>query len=129
MIPSYQLLCFLSICFPDAYLYIQGFTEVFQGIALYAFLMLLCDFMAPTDQDKVEFFSSLETKRQWQPKKKRNGLALLSVSVLGSSFPTCRLLTKIILLAELVVCSAIPHHHLGCRHRAGGDSVTSCLLS
>ncbi|CAG8428427.1 unnamed protein product [Penicillium salamii] len=80
MIPSYQLLCFLSICFPDAYLYIQGFTEVFQGIALYAFLMLLCDFMAPTDQDKVEFFSSLETKRQWQPKKKRNGLAFLSLS-------------------------------------------------
>ncbi|KAJ5173168.1 hypothetical protein N7492_005761 [Penicillium capsulatum] len=80
MIPSYQVLSFISICFPNAYLYIQGFTEVFQGIALYAFLMLLCDFMAPTDQKKVEFFSSLETKRQWQPKKKRNGLAFLKLT-------------------------------------------------
>jgi hypothetical protein len=49
--------------------------------------MLLCDFMAPTDQSKVEFFSSLETKRQWQPKKKRNGLAFLKVSgILGRNF-------------------------------------------
>ncbi|KAF2803187.1 uncharacterized protein BDZ99DRAFT_491883 [Mytilinidion resinicola] len=79
MIPSYQVLSFISICLPNSYVYLQGFTEVFQGIALYAFLMLLCHFLAPTDQGKVEFFSSLETKRQWQPKKKRNGLVFLSV--------------------------------------------------
>ncbi|BCS28397.1 OSTA/TMEM184 family protein [Aspergillus puulaauensis] len=80
MIPSYQVLSFISICVPNSYIYLQGFTEVFQGIALYAFLMLLCDFLAPTDQDKVAFFCSLETKRQWQPKKKRNGLAFLSLT-------------------------------------------------
>jgi len=74
------VLSFIAICFPNAYPYIQGYTEVFQGIALYAFLMLLCDFMAPDDKSKVEFFSSLEIKRQWQPKKKRNGLAFLKVS-------------------------------------------------
>lgn len=79
MIPSYQLLSFLAVCFPNTYLYLQGFTEVFQGIALYAFLMLLCDFLAPTEQSKVEFFSSVETNRQWQPKKKRNGLVFLKV--------------------------------------------------
>lgn len=78
--PSYQVLSYVSICFPNSYIYLQGFTEVFNGIALYSFLMLLCDFMAPTDQSKVEFFSSLETKRQWQLKKKRNGLAFLKVS-------------------------------------------------
>ncbi|KAJ5348392.1 Organic solute transporter Ost-alpha [Penicillium brevicompactum] len=80
MIPSYQLLSFLAVCFPNTYLYLQGFTEVFQGIALYAFLMLLCDFLAPTEQSKVEFFSSVETNRQWQPKKKRNGLAFLKLT-------------------------------------------------
>ncbi|KAL2832788.1 transmembrane protein [Aspergillus pseudoustus] len=80
MIPSYQILSFVSIGLPNSYIYLQGFTEVFQGVALYAFLMLLCDFLAPTDQGKVEFFSSLETKRQWQPKKKRNGLAFLSLT-------------------------------------------------
>ncbi|PLB48822.1 transmembrane protein [Aspergillus steynii IBT 23096] len=80
MIPSYQVLSFVSICLPKSYIYLQGFTEVFQGIALYAFLMLLCDFLAPTEQGKVEFFSSLETKRQWQPKKKRSGLAFLKLT-------------------------------------------------
>ncbi|KAF4331958.1 organic solute transporter Ostalpha [Fusarium beomiforme] len=80
LIPSYQILSFLSICFPNSYVYLQGFTEVLQGVALYAFLMLLCDFMAPDDGSKVDFFSSLETKRQWQPKNKRNGLAFLSLT-------------------------------------------------
>ncbi|OJJ83531.1 OSTA/TMEM184 family protein [Aspergillus glaucus CBS 516.65] len=80
LIPSYQILSFVSICFPNSYIYLQGFTEVLQGVALYAFLMLLCDFMAPNNRSKVDFFSSLETKRQWQPKKKRNGLAFLSLT-------------------------------------------------
>lgn len=84
LIPSYQILSFISICFPNSYIYLQGFTEVLQGVALYSFLMLLCDFMAPNDKSKVEFFSSLETKRQWQPKKKRNGLAFLSVGHLAT---------------------------------------------
>ena len=79
MIPSYQMLSFIAICLPNAYPYIQGYTEVFQGIALYSFLMLLCDLMAPDEKSKVEFFSSLEIKRQWQPKKTRNGLAFLKV--------------------------------------------------
>ncbi|BCR92457.1 OSTA/TMEM184 family protein [Aspergillus chevalieri] len=78
--PLLPILSFISICVPNSYIYLQGVTEVFQGIALYAFLMLLCDFLAPTDQGKVEFFSSLETKRQWQPKKKRNGLVFLSLT-------------------------------------------------
>ncbi|GKZ26931.1 hypothetical protein AbraIFM66951_005135 [Aspergillus brasiliensis] len=80
LIPSYQILSYISICFPNSYIYLQGFTEVLQGVALYAFLMLLCDYMASDDQSKVKFFSSLETKRQWQPKKKRNGLAFLSLT-------------------------------------------------
>ncbi|PYH28778.1 OSTA/TMEM184 family protein [Aspergillus neoniger CBS 115656] len=80
LIPSYQVLSYISICFPNSYIYLQGFTEVLQGVALYAFLMLLCDYMAPDDKSKVKFFSSLETKRQWQPKKKRNGLAFLSLT-------------------------------------------------
>ncbi|KIW13358.1 hypothetical protein PV08_08546 [Exophiala spinifera] len=80
LIPSYQILSFISICFPNSYVYLQGFTEVLQGVALYAFLMLLCDFLAPSDGGKVEFFSSLEVKRQWQPKKKRNGIGLLTLT-------------------------------------------------
>lgn len=94
MIPSYQVLSFISICVPNSYIYLQGFTEVFQGIALYAFLMLLCEFLAPTDRGKVEFFSSLETKRQWQPKKKRNGLAFFSVSTLTIETHTIECLTE-----------------------------------
>lgn len=86
LIPSYQVLSYISICFPNSDIYLQGFTEVLQGVALYAFLMLLCDYMAPDDTSKVKFFSSLETKRQWQPKKKRNGLAFLSVSLLFTGY-------------------------------------------
>ncbi|KAI2686631.1 hypothetical protein CBS147317_5639 [Penicillium roqueforti] len=115
MIPSYQVLSFISICVPNSYIYLQGFTEVFQGIALYAFLMLLCEFLAPTDRGKVEFFSSLETKRQWQPKKKRNGLAFFSLtwwSVLQYPIITCitavaQLVTQ--LLHRYCLSSKSPH--------------------
>lgn len=123
MIPSYQVLTFISICVPNSYVYLQGFTEVFQGIALYAFLMLLCDFLAPTDQDKIKCFSSLEIKRQWQPKMKRNGLAFLKVSVPTLGFLTTGYLTTFSHLVDLVVCVAISHHHLDCSCCTGGDPV------
>ncbi|KAJ5273008.1 hypothetical protein N7478_008133 [Penicillium angulare] len=80
LIPSYQVLSYVSIVVPNSYIYLKGFGEVMQGVALYSFVMLLCDFMAPTDEAKVKLFSSLEIRRQWQPKKKRNGLAFLKLT-------------------------------------------------
>lgn len=129
LLPSYQVLSFVSICFPNSYIYLQGYTEVFNGIALYSFLMLLCDFMAPTDQSKVEFFSSLETKRQWQPKKKRNGLAFLKVSGTSEKKSQWRWWRDSWLnLVDLVVCVAIPSHYIGYCCQPDSDSSTACIL-
>ncbi|KAJ5594916.1 uncharacterized protein N7459_001124 [Penicillium hispanicum] len=60
LLPLYSIFSFLSICFPDADVYLEGWIEVFQGIALYWFLMLLCDFLAPNDRHRVHFFQSLQ---------------------------------------------------------------------
>lgn len=128
LIPSYQILSFISICFPNSYIYLQGFTEVLQGVALYAFLMLLCDFMAPNDKSKVEFFSSLEIKRQWQPKKKRNGLAFLSVSPSVPEKEMKPWLTDRLILVDLVLRPSISSRHLDYCCLPSGHPVITCLL-
>ncbi|KAJ5688771.1 hypothetical protein N7462_003163 [Penicillium macrosclerotiorum] len=59
LFPLYSILSFFAICFPNSYVYLVGWIEVFQGLALYNFLMLLCDFLAPNDRHRVYFFANL----------------------------------------------------------------------
>ncbi|KAJ5089734.1 hypothetical protein N7532_008418 [Penicillium argentinense] len=77
VLPIYSIFSFLSICFPDAYVYLIGWVEVFQGIALYSFLMLLCDFLAPNDRHKVYFFASLRIPSSYNKDKTTDGLSWL----------------------------------------------------
>ncbi|KAJ5899346.1 hypothetical protein N7495_004090 [Penicillium taxi] len=77
MLPLYSIFSFLSICFPNAYVYLNGWIEVFQGVALYSFLMLLCDFLAPNDQSRIYFFSSLQISERSKKSETTNGLTWL----------------------------------------------------
>ncbi|KAJ5111341.1 organic solute transporter Ostalpha-domain-containing protein [Penicillium argentinense] len=45
LIPSFQAFSYAAICFPNSWVYLQGFTEAFQGIAIYAFLINGLDFL------------------------------------------------------------------------------------
>lgn len=82
LFPLYTFYSFLSICFPNAYVYLGGWTKVFQGVALYWFLMLLCDFAVPKDQHRAEFFASLRIPKTFSTTKTTDGLSWLKVSYL-----------------------------------------------
>lgn len=75
MLPSYAILSYTAVCFPDSFVYVFGWTEVWQAVALYAFLMLLIDFLAPTDEEKISFFASLVIKKTFKKGKYREGVS------------------------------------------------------
>lgn len=79
LLPIYSILSFIPICFPNAYVYLVGWVEVIQGIALYTFLMLLCDFLAPNDRNRIIFFSSLRIPGRTDKNKTTDGLTWLQV--------------------------------------------------
>ncbi|KAJ5987764.1 hypothetical protein N7481_002974 [Penicillium waksmanii] len=79
LFPLYTVYSLLSICFPNAYVYLVGWTKVFQGIALYWFLMLLCDFVTPNDRHRAEFFASLRIPKRYSTTKTTDGLSWLKV--------------------------------------------------
>lgn len=82
LFPLYTIYSLLSICFPNAYVYLVGWTKLFQGIALYWFLMLLCDFVVPKDRHRAEFFASLKIPKRYSTSKTTDGLSSLKVSIL-----------------------------------------------
>ncbi|KAJ5114254.1 hypothetical protein NUU61_000013, partial [Penicillium alfredii] len=77
LFPLYTIYSLLSVCFPNAYVYMFGWTKVFQGVALYWFLMLLCDFVVPDDQHRIEFFASLRIQKGYSRTKITDGLSWL----------------------------------------------------
>ncbi|KAJ5082264.1 hypothetical protein N7532_011307 [Penicillium argentinense] len=77
LFPLYTIYSLLSVCFPNAYVYLTGWTKVFQGVALYWFLMLLCDFVVPKDQHRAEFFASLRIPKRFSTTKTTDGLSWL----------------------------------------------------
>jgi hypothetical protein len=84
MLPSYSAVSYAAIIWPSAYVYLSGWVEVFQAIALYAFLMLLIDFLAPTDEERISFFASLRIRKTFKKDKYREGLSWLKASCVNS---------------------------------------------
>lgn len=80
MLPAFSILSYLAIAFPNSYVYLEGWTEVFQAIALYAFHMLLIDFIAPTERKRDEFFGKLKVKKLFRKNQYREGISWLKVS-------------------------------------------------
>lgn len=79
MLPVFSILSYLAIVFPNSYVYLEGWTEVFQAIALYAFHMLLIDFIAPTERKRDEFFGKLKVKKLFRKNQYREGISWLKV--------------------------------------------------
>ncbi|OKL59335.1 hypothetical protein UA08_05391 [Talaromyces atroroseus] len=80
MLPSYAILSFVPICFPSSYVYLNGWTEVWQAVALYAFFLLLVEFLAPTAEEKFSFFGSLKVKKMFKKGKYREGVSFLKLT-------------------------------------------------
>ncbi|CAG7563483.1 unnamed protein product [Fusarium equiseti] len=64
LISAFAVICFLSICFPSAEVYIQPWLHVFEGFALGSFFLLLCDYVSPHRDQRDVFFAT----------KKKNGM-------------------------------------------------------
>lgn len=79
MLPSYTLVAYASLAKPNSFIYLSEWVEVFQAIALYAFLMLLIDFLAPSDEERISFFASLRIRKTFKKGKYREGLSWLKV--------------------------------------------------
>ncbi|KAJ6096429.1 hypothetical protein N7486_007175 [Penicillium sp. IBT 16267x] len=80
MLPAFSVTSYLAIVYPNSYVYLEGWTEVFQAIALYAFHMLLIDFIAPTERKRDEFFEKLEVKKLFRKGQYREGISWLKLS-------------------------------------------------
>lgn len=81
MLPAYAGLSFLSVVWPETYVYLTAWMEYFQALALYAFLLLLIDFLAPTDQDKLAYFGSLKVPKIFRRGKYREGVSFLKLTL------------------------------------------------
>ena len=64
LIPFYSITSFLSICFPDIYIYINVWFSYFEAIALATFFLLMCEFISETNSERELFFSALEIQEK-----------------------------------------------------------------
>lgn len=78
LVPIYAVLSFLAIAFPNAYVYLTAWVDVFQAIALCAFFLLLCDFVSPRQEERAIFFAKLQPKSK-KDSKPIDGLAWFKV--------------------------------------------------
>ncbi|KAJ6008472.1 hypothetical protein N7540_012448 [Penicillium herquei] len=80
MLPAFSITSLFAIIFPNSYVYLEGWTEVFQAIALYSFHMLLIDFLAPSEKQRDVFFENLKVKKSFKKGQYREGLSWLKLS-------------------------------------------------
>ncbi|EXJ86832.1 hypothetical protein A1O3_03786 [Capronia epimyces CBS 606.96] len=59
LLPLYACISFLSICFPNAYVYIMPWIDVYQAIALATFFLLMNDLVWPTSDRRDMHLSSM----------------------------------------------------------------------
>lgn len=83
LLPLYAIFSFLAIYFPNGYVYLVAWLDVFQAIALCAFFLLLCDFVSPSQEERAMFFAKLQPKKGKGSSKPVDGIAWFQV---GSPF-------------------------------------------
>lgn len=120
MLPAFSWTSWVAIALPNSYVYLQGWTEVFQAIALYSFHMLLIAFLGPTERQRDAFFSQLKIKKSFRRGQYRDGLSWLKVSSkCFSNIPkvlVIRVLTDVFYSAQLLFHPTVPFCCLvGCR--------------
>ncbi|KAF5018607.1 hypothetical protein F66182_9399 [Fusarium sp. NRRL 66182] len=61
LLTMFATVCFLSVCFPTAEVYIHPWLDMVEGLALGSFFLLLCDYVSPHSEQRDVFFA---TKRK-----------------------------------------------------------------
>lgn len=74
VISLYAGFSWLSIVFPNSYVYLTPWQEYFQGIALGSFFLLLCQFVSPDDRQRENYFAPLQIKQKKGGKLPMDGL-------------------------------------------------------
>ncbi|PYH40715.1 OSTA/TMEM184 family protein [Aspergillus saccharolyticus JOP 1030-1] len=59
LLPLYSVFSFLSICFPEIYVYLEPWLDVFQSAALGTFYLLMLELLAPATSRQDMFFAAL----------------------------------------------------------------------
>lgn len=72
-LPIFSIGCFLEVTFPNAYMYINPWLDVFQAIALCNFFLLICHFVSPSDSDRELFFAGLKVPQKKKKAGRRGG--------------------------------------------------------
>lgn len=108
LLPLYSIFSFLSICFPNLYVYLIPWLELFQAIALSTFFLLLCEYVAPSEERRELFFASFTPpmrKRKSNKSGQNAGLVWYSVRILPS-----RNIKANIIKEEMERCFSVPSH-------------------
>jgi hypothetical protein len=79
LLPAYSIISFLAICFPDAYVYLVAWLDLFQSIALYSFFLLLCDFLNPNEEQRGLIFATMRPKKGRRSSETMDGLVWFQV--------------------------------------------------
>ena len=69
LITMFALISFLSVCYPEAEVYIHPWLDPVEGFALGSFFLLLCDYVSPHQHEREAFFAA----------KQKNGLKWFKV--------------------------------------------------
>ncbi|KAL2832194.1 organic solute transporter Ostalpha-domain-containing protein [Aspergillus pseudoustus] len=81
LLPLYSITSFLAICFPTAAVFLTPWLEVYQGLALGSFFLLLCEFLAADNEGGLDaFFDSYE------PPQKRGESGMTGVEWFGKQW-------------------------------------------
>ncbi|OJJ47327.1 hypothetical protein ASPZODRAFT_16007 [Penicilliopsis zonata CBS 506.65] len=97
IIPIYSILSFLSICFPNAYVYLDAWLNFFEGIALVNFFLLLCDYLSTDPEQRNAFFAQVDLPADKKTKKPVNGLDLYRKSwIMAIQFPIVSLIAALV---------------------------------
>ena len=75
LIPLYSLFSFLSLCFPEAKVYLLPWLDVFQANSLCAFFLLMCDYISTSHEQRDVFFAAFTVLDKKSPNGSINGLA------------------------------------------------------
>ena len=80
VIPLYSIISFLGICIPSAMVYLHPWLDVFQSLALVSFFLLICEFVAPTHDQRDMFFTTLAASNPKSRKRAKHGQGWYRVS-------------------------------------------------
>lgn len=80
VIPVYSLVSFTSVCYPSAAVYLTPWQEFYESLALGYFFLLMCEYIAPSEQQRDVFFSALKVPQKKSPS--RDGIEWYRVRIL-----------------------------------------------